>query len=658
MINLLNKAPLTILNNNFSVQKIQFKKSILPSDTFTRSSEIAFKGNNGQQEFNSYLQAQNRFSPKEIKSLSRIVTPQNEKFLKTLIELELYENTPDVKPMYHSNQIMKLTQLRTDKNEELLIKLAQETVTNEFDENYPMFKTSHIETILNARYNDGATFIDRASNDLSSLWNEKKNISGLVPLLKIRNQKNKELIDDAFTNKYISPSADLANGLIKYIAQPKNNIINQKTNSKTEKYLAIQDLGWMTKGDSSLKINLEKGLYKTIENYLIKDDLVFKFAGISASKMEDNIYTLSNDKKTSILSTNVEDARITRIDNILTNSNVTSESTKFEDKSEIKYNVEYDEKNDYFRKISNTNKQIKDSSGNVLLEEVFEKSEIENQYNIYQIQNGRKNLIGLAEKTPSGNVIIDKNFISADGTKTNSVFITNPKGERLTHYKITDKNGKVLLNTTHKFKKIDDNHFQSEDNNNKYDMRYFSNMVVVTKNNISNNKTDRIFIPIGKNKIINNNIINQIKTLPGSIYFNMKNQNLNGLALNDEYNDSFYLVDTKEILISPEEPDATFIMLHELGHFKDATLNKSHNISDDPKIRIIFDEEQENYQKIAANSEIENSEYVLFSEDLCEFAAESNALLFKPSETNYSLRSEYLLQNFPKTFAAFAKKLL
>ena len=50
---------------------------------------------------------------------------------------------------------------------------------------------------------------------------------------------------------------------------------------------------------------------------------------------------------------------------------------------------------------------------------------------------------------------------SPDGTRTQYLYENDPQGNRIVDYKITDKNGKVLLNKSQTFEVINENKFIS-----------------------------------------------------------------------------------------------------------------------------------------------------------------------------------------------------
>ena len=59
---------------------------------------------------------------------------------------------------------------------------------------------------------------------------------------------------------------------------------------------------------------------------------------------------------------------------------------------------------------------------------------------------------------------------SLDGTRTQYKYKDDPKGDRYLHYKITDKEGKVLMDNKKTFTVVSDNEFKSTFNDKSYSM--------------------------------------------------------------------------------------------------------------------------------------------------------------------------------------------
>ena len=57
------------------------------------------------------------------------------------------------------------------------------------------------------------------------------------------------------------------------------------------------------------------------------------------------------------------------------------------------------------------------------------------------------------------------------------MYENDPEGNRIVDYKITDKNGKVLLNKSQTFEVIDENKFISSRNNDKYEINVTENTI-------------------------------------------------------------------------------------------------------------------------------------------------------------------------------------
>ena len=133
--------------------------------------------------------------------------------------------------------------------------------------------------------------------------------------------------------------------------------------------------------------------------------------------------------------------------------------------------------------------------GTELSREKFIEARVPGNYEIYSYGkdskgNSRKYLVGLAEYDANGGVHIEKNVESLSGTKTQTVYAEDAEGNRYSYYKITNKDNKVLYQTTDKFTKLSENHYQSVDDGQGYDIEYFEDKVVITKLDENNNKTN------------------------------------------------------------------------------------------------------------------------------------------------------------------------
>lgn len=319
-----------------------------------------------------------------------------------------------------------------------------------------------------------------------------------------------------------------------------------------------------------------------------------------------------------------------------------------------------------FKKMVSSTKEVKDNQGNLLyIEKYVESKDAPGKYNIIRTDaSGREWLIGLAEHSESGNLVIEKSLQGTDGTKTDYVYSESPKGERLSVTKITDKDGNVLLNNSQKFKVIDENHFQSVENGETYDIQFSEDKIVVKKDN---GETVEFKIDDRDSKLyINPNIVPLLKQLPGSILMDIDKASLAeiGVGINNVEDDNAHF-DSNNNIVSISESvsakDKGFILLHELGHMKDLDGNK--RIVENEELIEIFNEELQDFKENQSSIEEAAVSYLIndgafLGGGLPEMVAETNAFLYANNTWDLNeQRGHYLQQYFPKSFAKIAELL-
>lgn len=298
-------------------------------------------------------------------------------------------------------------------------------------------------------------------------------------------------------------------------------------------------------------------------------------------------------------------------------------------------------------------KTYKDKNNNIVKTEVTEQSEITGIYNTkVKNSNGTVDVIseGKIDKN-TGISTVNKNMTSYDGTKTEYQCKFDTTGNRETHYKITDKNGKILLDNKEKFKKIDENTAISEKNGETYKITYSAKSININhKNKLT--EIDLYNFTTGD--------ISPMKNISGNELIQMKNNikkyngNRGSFAAYDIY--------TKEVNTSDNKVTT---LLHELGHAKDYR-NKDMEISGNKDFEKIFEEEKALFSKNSSNFEIGLIGY--FIRPKCHHAgenggkvetvAEVNAILNACSDDNETAMRKHLLQQyFPRTISVLSKNL-
>ncbi len=249
---------------------------------------------------------------------------------------------------------------------------------------------------------------------------------------------------------------------------------------------------------------------------------------------------------------------------------------------------------------------------------------------------------------------------SEDGSTTSHTIIQGPKGSGMT-YQIKDKDGNIIANIERRHRKINDNHYTSSFNGQKYDMQFSDNKITVSQMNNDNNVIKTI--ELGPEQL-DFNLIDLYKQLPGDYLFKIKEMGTK-VVLDDTYqkadknNACFNSIDNT-IYVSPELKNNPFIFAHELGHAID--LN-SGNIHSNPELVKIYQEELETYKSKTSDAEGCSIDYFTSSsrgggKRIPETIAESNALMSGLSNENFSdvmLRGVVLQQHFPKTIAKISE---
>ena len=246
----------------------------------------------------------------------------------------------------------------------------------------------------------------------------------------------------------------------------------------------------------------------------------------------------------------------------------------------------------------------------------------------------------------------------------------DPKGNRIVDYKITDKNGKVLLDKSSTFEVVNDNKFISTRNNEKYEITVDKHDInVVDMNNPKRQARISIDNQIKGNK---EKIMKSLKAMPGEELF-MVAQTTKKLVGNKDVLESYYDPSNKEI----HSGENLFVILHELGHARDYrdvdgssdeayadTVDMA--IQEDPEVQKVYDKERKAFNKAFPDTQRDHIDYFINKVThyggelggLGETIAESNALLTTPKTHELlAIRSQYLQQYFPETIAKLSEKL-
>lgn len=305
---------------------------------------------------------------------------------------------------------------------------------------------------------------------------------------------------------------------------------------------------------------------------------------------------------------------------------------------------------------------VKNKKGKKIRTEYSCQSDINGILNVKHVMpDGTEKILSSASIDPQTGVkTIKQNLTSLDGTKTEVSFVEDTKGNRNSNYKITDKNGSVLLDDNQKFEVINENKFISTKNGNKFEMTFTDKDV-----NIKNLKDGNVS-KIDFEKFITGDkdvAINLMKRMSGDELIALKKCTKELHTEKDKFNGSF-AGKTKTIKIG----DNLGTLLHELGHAKDYVdedvndpkFGKNLKISIKNKNVIkTYKEEEKLFLKNFPQTQRNHIDYFLGVDcGLMEVVAETNSLLnYHTDENINNSRAQYLQQYFPRTIALIAQEL-
>ena len=335
------------------------------------------------------------------------------------------------------------------------------------------------------------------------------------------------------------------------------------------------------------------------------------------------------------------------------------------------------------------------NDGTFIRKSGYNESKIRGEFENTEItEDGKIYKSGLAEFDRNKGGHIEKHLTSPDGTVTDYIFANDKKGSRYFYYKITDENGKVLYETTKKFKVLSENHFQSSTDGINYDIVFDENKVRIEKldgnneaaeyklkdftkedyknlaeeirqceqNTTTCRKLEAGEITLGdiaiEKKIIDKYTVDKkfikvLKSLAGEEWFALKNSNVYTL-ISDTDNDTAESVG-KGIRLGKDNILLS-VFEHEIGHEKARALN----LKEDNALKNIYEYEKALFTTNVPDIAVRQAGYFLrylMANGLSETTAEANLIINTPAQwKNIGSRTIFLQQYFPKTIAYIANK--
>lgn len=319
-----------------------------------------------------------------------------------------------------------------------------------------------------------------------------------------------------------------------------------------------------------------------------------------------------------------------------------------------------------------------DSEGNLIKTETYASGDIPGVANITEIlADGTKKILQQSTKDKNGTVMVMKDFESPDGTRTQVQNIEDAIGNRRSLYKITDKDGNVLLNQTRTFKVLGENKFQSSLNGYSYEIEYTDGLVKIT--DMQSGKVSEINMTDSISSENKDSILNVLKKIDASQLLVMNLNNIDQFTYGKDIifpeflNNAYWSEEKKEIYLGETtftDSQEAFIsrnfstLCHELGHFIDSTSSdgESSAISSQKNIEKIFQKEYDQFLKMATTEEEGFVEYFTGSMQgefraAEERVAETNMLLHSNPNEQIATRAYYFQRYFPRTIAAISQEI-
>ena len=570
-----------------------------------------------------------RFSISNIEKLTNFVkeNPENTQFIKELINATTIDDKGNTIARFSISNIEKLTNFanETPGNTQFIKDLINEKVIDYTGNTIVRFDASNIEKLI-------------------ELYSDKTNQNLIDCLLNLKSQNENVLLFGKQIEEIIKINNSQPDLINKLISEPKYNIFLQGINKNNINFFENETV----LNKIANQLNSDNYLFSLQHNYL-DNSYQYEF---SNGKDKEVFFVNKTDKG---LEYNGSETQKTRGDKTLVRREFNDGSYLVEEIGNINVII-----NGLSASIPLSMKKTQfDNSGIQVRSEVLTPSK--NKPGTYTINVYERGLNQSMVKKPIGTVELygsknqgmkaKRTVTSSDGTVTTHTIIQGPKGSGM-KYEIKDKDGNILGITERQYRKIDENHYTSSVNGQKYDTQFVDDRVIVSKVDKNGNKTETI--ELGSD-ILDSQLKDLYKQLPGDYFFKIKEIGLKKVSINTDIQDNgAFIPNTNEINFSNELKNNSFVFAHELGHAIDFNYN-SGKIHNNPELNNIYQEELAEYKKISSDAEGHSIDYFTtglrpIPETIAEFNALTSGLINQDCDV-IQLRSVVLQQHFPRTCA-------
>ena len=320
------------------------------------------------------------------------------------------------------------------------------------------------------------------------------------------------------------------------------------------------------------------------------------------------------------------------------------------------YNRMYSES---YNDCSKLETEYYDNKGTLIKTVNTVKSELEGVYNKSETYpDGRVVPLQHVYYNPqNGETVISNNMVSPAGIRTEYHFEKSPDNTEIVNYKITDKNGNILLNWENTHQKISENEYISSSNGQVYKVVYDDMKIYITDNNGKSYTVDLN----NKLGVLNREfLMSALKSLPADqllalnkfpihiIYDQFDNVNSHWDA-QSEYISMGNHTSTEEQFLS--------VFKHEFGHYIDSRPDGSKSISENKELEEISKKEHCSIINSLSVLEQEITGHLIgdgLSDPMHEGVAEA-IMLLSCGEPFHQIRALNYMEFFPERIAKTAQ---